>query len=171
MVIRRVRADHATDVQQYRRLRNTGLKDFPDAFTTTCEEGVATPSEKLARRFGGTGTDEFILDAFPDADELLGAVGFERETRIKQLHKGHVIGMFVAAAARGTGLGRKLLQALIEEALQMRGLEQISLSVARSNEGARRLGLSAGFATYGAELRGIKVGGVCYDNEFMALRL
>ncbi len=169
ITIRRLRADVATDVQQYWQLRNGGLQEFPDAFTTSHEEGVATPPEKLAKRFGGAGSDDFFLGAFADDGSLLGAVGFERETRIKQRHKGLVIGMYVTAAARGTGLGKQLLATLIEEARQLGGLEQITLSVTRSNEGARQLYLAAGFVSFGVETRAIKVGTVYYDKEFMAL--
>jgi ribosomal protein S18 acetylase RimI-like enzyme len=171
VVIRRLSAESPTDVAQYWQVRNQGLKEFPDAFTTSYEEGVATAPEKLAKRFGGQNSDDFVIGAVSANDKLLGCTGFERETRTKQRHKGKVIGMYVIPDARGMGLGRKLLVALLLEAKQLEGLEQIILSVTHSNEGARSLYISMGFVTFGVERNAIKVGQNYYDKEFMALNL
>ncbi len=171
VVIRRLSAKSPTDVAQYWLVRNQGLKEFPDAFTTSYEEGVATAPEKLAKRFGGENSDDFVIGAFSTTGKLLGCTGFERETRAKQRHKGKVIGMVVIPDARGAGLGRKILAALLLEAKQLEGLEQIVLSVTHSNEGARRLYLGMGFVTFGIERNAIKVGQNYYDKEFMALNL
>jgi ribosomal protein S18 acetylase RimI-like enzyme len=171
VVIRRLRAESPTDITQYWQVRNQGLKEFPDAFTTSHEEGAATAPEKLAKRFGGENSDDFVIGAFSATDKLLGCTGFERETRTKQRHKGKVIGMYVIPDARGTGLGRKILAALLLEAKQLDGLEQIILSVTHSNEGARLLYISMGFVTFGIERNAIKVGQNYYDKEFMALNL
>jgi ribosomal protein S18 acetylase RimI-like enzyme len=171
VVIRRLRAESPTDITQYWQVRNQGLKEFPDAFTTSHEEGAATAPEKLAKRFGGENSDDFVIGAFSATDKLLGCTGFERETRTKQRHKGKVIGMYVIPDARGTGLGRKILAALLLEAKQLDGMEQIILSVTHSNEGARLLYISMGFITFGIERNAIKVGQNYYDKEFMALNL
>lgn len=166
-----MRADSPADVAQYWQVRNQALKEFPDAFTTSYEEGVATAPEKLAKRFGGENFDDFVLGAFSATNKLLGCAGFEREKRTKQRHKGKVIGMVVIPDARGAGLGRKILAALLAEAKQLQGLEQILLSVTHSNEGAHALYISMGFATFGIEQNAIKVGQNYYDKEFMALNL
>jgi ribosomal protein S18 acetylase RimI-like enzyme len=171
VVIRRLSAESPTDIAQYWQVRNQGLKEFPDAFTTSYEEGVATAPEKLAKRFGGENSDDFVIGAFSATDKLLGCTGFERETRTKQRHKGKVIGMYVIPDARGTGLGRKILAALLAEAKQLDGLEQIILSVTHTNEGARSLYISMGFITFGIERNAIKLGQNYYDKEFMALNL
>jgi ribosomal protein S18 acetylase RimI-like enzyme len=171
VVIRRLRAESPTDITQYWQVRNQGLKEFPDAFTTSHDEGLATAPEKLAKRFGGENSDDFVIGAFSATDKLLGCTGFERETRTKQRHKGKVLGMYVIPDARGTGLGRKILVALLLEAKQLDGLEQIILSVTHSNEGVRLLYISMGFVTFGIERNAIKVGQNYYDKEFMALNL
>lgn len=170
VVVRRLVAN---DALLYWQTRNQGLKEFPGAFTTTYEEGVATPPEKLAKRFGdrNNGNDDFVLGAFAADGALLGAAGFTRESRIKQRHKGMVIGMYVVPIARGTGLGKLLLHALIDEAQQIDGLEQLWLTVTHSNETARNLYLRAGFVSFGVEPRAIRVGENYFDKEFMWLRL
>jgi L-amino acid N-acyltransferase YncA len=170
VVIRRLIAG---DALLYWQTRNQGLKEFPDAFTTSYEEGVATPPEKLAKRFGSinNGNDDFVLGAFAEDGALLGTAGFTRESRVKQRHKGLVIGMYVKPMARGTGLGKRLLLALIEEARHIDGLEQLLLTVTHSNDAARNLYLRAGFVSFGVEPRAIRVDEVYYGKEFMWLGL
>ncbi len=159
----------AADAALYRATRNDALAAHPDAFTSTHEEGLATSPEKLAKRFGGNNDDNFMLGAFAADGTLLGYIGFERETRAKLRHKGAIISMFVASQARGQGLGARLLAEAIAQAQRLPGLEQLWLSVTRSNESARQLYLRAGFVSYGVEPRAIKDGERYFDKEFMVL--
>ena len=168
MLIRRLRVE---DAAAYWETRNQGLGEFPEAFTTSVEEGLATEPTALAKRFGGNGGDDFVLGAFSDDGRLAGFAGFQREARTKRRHTGTLIGMYVVAEFRGTGLGEQLLQSLIDAVRKLDGMEQLNLSVTRSNASARRLYLRAGFAPWGVERNGIKVDGVCHDKEHMALAL
>ena len=160
----------AADAQAYWETRNQGLLEFPDAFTTTYEEGRATAPEVLAQRIASDG-DDFVLGAFDTADTLLGYAGFQRETRVKQRHKGKVLGMYVVPAARGSGLGKRLLLDLITRVRKLDGMELLVLTVTHSNEAARQLYLSTGFVSFGVEPNAIKVDGASYAKEHMALRL
>ena len=153
----------------YWETRNRGLKEFPDAFTTSVEEGIATTPATLALRFGGNGSDDFVLGAFSSDGMLNGYAGFQRERRKKSRHKGTLVGMYVIPEFRGGGSGRKLLLALIEEVRQLQDMEQLNLSVTHSNVGARQLYLDAGFRPFGLEKNAIKIDGVYYDKEYMAL--
>ena len=161
----------ATDAHQYWMTRNRGLKEFPDAFTTTYEEGVATPPEQLARRFGGNGSDDFVLGAFPADGDLAGFAGFQRETRMKNCHRGTLLGMYVVPEHRGHRMGHALLERLIAELRTIEGMERLNLTVTHSNDGARALYLGAGFVSFGIEKNALKTGGRYYDKEHMALVL
>jgi ribosomal protein S18 acetylase RimI-like enzyme len=161
----------AVDADAYWQTRNRGLAEFPDAFTSSVEEGIATAPATLARRFGGRDTDDFVLGAFAEDGTLAGYAGFQREVRQKNRHKGSLVGMYVVPQYRGQGLGKRLLRALIEEVRNLDGVEQLNLSVTRSNAGARALYLAAGFVPFGVEKNAIKVEGVYYDKEHMALAL
>lgn len=158
------------DANLYWATRNHGLLEFPDAFTSSYEEGLAIPPEKLALRFGGTHSDDFVMGAF-SGDVLAGCTGFQRETRIKSRHKGTIIGMYVIPAFRGRHLGRKLVDALIARVRTINGLEQINLTVTHSNEGARSLYLAAGFVSFGVEANALKIGDAYFDKEYMSLKL
>jgi ribosomal protein S18 acetylase RimI-like enzyme len=68
-------------------------------------------------------------------------------------------------------LGRALLQAVIDYARDRGKLEQLVLTVTRSNQPAIELYRSAGFRTFGMEPRALKVGGDYFDKEHMILFL
>jgi ribosomal protein S18 acetylase RimI-like enzyme len=168
MQIRRLAAD---DVVAYRALRLRALQTNPEAFGSSYEETVAQPIAYMARRLVPSPDEPytFFLGAF-DPD-LIGAVGFIRETRSKTRHKGAIISMYVAEVARGRGVGRALMERAIAEARQQPGLEQIVLMVVSSNEPAVRLYAACGFTRYGVEPCALKLGETCFDQDLMVLRL
>ena len=159
------------DAHAYWETRNRGLNEFPTAFTTSIEEGLATTPANLAKRFGDGGSDDFVLGAFTDDGKLIGYAGFQRESRKKIRHKGTLVGMYVAPEFRSAGVGKQLLALLIENVRQLHDMEQIKLSVTHANAGARELYLRAGFVPFGVEKNAIKVDGAYYDKEYMALAL
>ena len=161
----------AGDAQAYWLTRNRGLAEFPDAFTSSVEEGIAMQSAELATRFGGNGSDDFVLGAFTDDGSLAGYAGFQRETRQKNRHKGTLVGMYVVPEFRDRGLGQTLLLKLVEEVRALHGMEKLNLSVTHSNAGARELYLRAGFVPFGVEQNAIKVCGVGFTKEYMSLTL
>jgi ribosomal protein S18 acetylase RimI-like enzyme len=106
----------------------------------------------------------FVVDA------LVGTVALIVPPKLKQRHKGHVVGVYVAPTWRGTGLARALTARLIAEA-RAGGLILLTLSVTIGNETARRLYLDAGFTPYGVEPASLMIGSDLLDAELMALYL
>lgn len=107
--------------------------------------------------------ENFTLGAFNDEGELMGTVGFKRDNFLKLRHKGLIFRMYISEKAKGQGLGRKLLLALIERAKQGEGLRQLYLTVVSNNQRAISLYLSAGFELYSREKESIKMA----ENEFV----
>ena len=161
----------AADLADYKRLRDEMLGLHPEAFTSdAATDARLEPTDYLHRlgldhREGG----QFVLGAWR-AKRLLGAIGCERESRLKVSHIGHVIGMMVRPESRGAGIGALLLEACIAEARQA-GLEMLTLSVTAGNAGAVRLYERHGFAAYGVLHRALKVDGRYHDKLHMALSL
>lgn len=155
-----------TDVERYRTLRLYSLRESPRAFTNSVEEFGRLPVSGLTSRFQG---DNFTLGAF-EAEQLVGMVGFFRETLTKLRHKGHIVSLYVMPAQRGRGLARALLTESIAQAKRQPGLEQILLSVVETQTVAKRLYESLGFTVYGRAPRAVKIGGMTYDEELMVLR-
>jgi ribosomal protein S18 acetylase RimI-like enzyme len=75
----------------------------------------------------------------------------------------------VREEARGRGVGRALVLAVIEHARAQ--VVQLHAAVVTSNEAARALYRSLGFATYGLEPRGLFCAGQYLDQELMLLML
>ncbi len=161
----------AADLADYKRLRDDMLALHPEAFTSDADsEARKEPADYLhrlglERRDGG----QFVLGAWA-AQRLIGAIGCEREARLKVRHIGHVIGMMVRPEVRGAGIGALLLEACIAEARQA-GLEMLTLTVTAENGGAVRLYEHHGFAAYGTLRRALKVAGRYHDKLHMALVL
>lgn len=107
--------------------------------------------------------ENFTLGAFSDEGDLLGTAGFKRDLFVKLKHKGLIFRMYVSEKAKGQGLGRKLLRATIERAMQSNGLRQIYLTVVATNQRAKNLYLSEGFEIFSTERNSIKMA----ENEFV----
>ena len=160
-VIRRLRADEPA---LYRDIRLEALRLHPDAFGASFEDEAARPLAFFEQRLTGN----VIFGGFRD-QELLGTAGFMPETGAKRAHKAHFWGMYVRAAARGTGLARRLVEAVLDHAKDR--AELVQLSVVSGNVPARRLYASLGFEPYGIEERSLKVAGRYLDEVHMVRRL
>lgn len=101
---------------------------------------------------------------------LVGTAGLVVSPKLKQRHKGHVVGVYVAPHWRQKGLARALLDHLIHEA-HTSGLILLTLSVTAGNTAARLLYLRAGFKVYGVEPLSLRIEADFLDEELMALRL
>lgn len=167
-------AAHATirllndaDLPAYKALRDVGLKNDPEAFTTDFDRASALPPATYATRLGQPPDDHFILGAFDAQGAMLGAVVCEREARLKKRHEAALAGMIIAPGVRGRGIGKALLARFDELARQLPGLEQVVLSVTASNAHAVKLYQDAGFVRYGLQPRAIKLDGRYHDKVLM----
>ena len=111
----------------------------------------------------------FYLGAFEE--ELVGIVLFSREEGSKFQHRGFVTSMAVHPEKRGHGIGKALIQALIAQAKQLEGVDQLELGVVTVNSAARRLYHSLGFEVYGITPRALKLGEQYWDEELMVFDL
>jgi len=77
--------------------------------------------------------------------------------------------VFVKPAARGRGIAKSLMQAAIERAKTINGVEMILLTVSVDQPTPRKLYESLGFRSIGVEPKGIKIGNDSHDEEHMVL--
>ena len=133
----------------------------PEAFGNTFEVENARPIELFADRIRHSGT----MGAFEGA-EILGVSGLRANQGPKESHKGTLVGMYVRPQARNRGVGRRLVEAVIEVA-RRRGVELLQLAVVSDNEPARRLYARLGFVEYGIEKKSLKQGGRYTDEVLM----
>jgi RimJ/RimL family protein N-acetyltransferase len=159
--IRRLKPE---DAGAYRGIRLEGLKHHPEAFGSTFEAEFTKPLAWFFERL----SQSTVFGAF-SRDELLGVAGFAVRSGEKESHKGLLWGMYVRPRARGAGVARRLVEAVIEFARPR--VELLQLSVVVGNERARRLYAGLGFVEYGIELNSLKYDGRYYDEFLMALDL
>ena len=157
------------DAADYRELRLRGLKECPDAFTSSYDEDREKPLAATEGRLAPDGADS-VFGAFAGGT-LAGVAGLAREPRAKNRHKAVVFGMYVAPERARRGIGAALLQYAIERARREPGLEQLVLTVTETNVAARTLYEKAGFRSFGIEPRAIRVGDTYFDKNHMILFL
>ncbi|MEV0109561.1 GNAT family N-acetyltransferase [Nocardia sp. NPDC050799] len=136
----------------FRQIRLRSLADAPYAFGSTLDEarrrGERDWRELLVRRA------QFVAAA---ADTAVGTVGVTGDGGVL-----HLISMWVAPEARGTGVADLLLHAVLDHA-PVRGGDRIRLEVVEGNIAAERLYFRHGFRRTG--VRGT-VGGGDFRPEF-----
>jgi ribosomal protein S18 acetylase RimI-like enzyme len=156
------------DAPAYREFRLRGLREHPEAFTSSFEEDVVKPLAATEARLAAEG-DTAMWGAFVGG-VLAGGIGLSRETRVKNRHKADIVAMYVLPEYARRGIGRALLDQAIAYARDT-GIEQLTLTVTQTNAAARELYAAAGFVTFGIEPRAIKVAGEYFAKEHMILLL
>lgn len=159
------------DLRAYKALRDEMLEDHPEAFTSDALTERHRRADDYLPRLGLEQPDggHLLLGAW-HAGGLAGAVGLERDRRLKVRHIGHLVGMMVRLRSRGHGMGSGLLGALVGEA-RAADLELLTLTVTEGNEGAIRLYERAGFVRFGRLQKAIKVGDQYHAKVYMAKSL
>ena len=154
----------SVDVERFRAVRLEGLRSDPDGFRYSEAEDAAITSDEWAARL-----DRGFVVAAQQNGDLLGVGGFSRVAGDRLQHKGLIWGMYVRAAARGTGVADAIMRALIEHA---RGeVRQLQLTVMSSNARARAFYERHGFVHYAIEPQAVKQGNDYRDESSMWLLL
>lgn len=159
------------DLAAYKALRDHALAHHEEAFTSDAPTEALRTAQSYASRLGRGGDGEsFTLGAFR-GDRLVGAISCERDPRTKVRHVGHIVGTMVQVDEQGRGVGKALLDALIERASADDELQQLTLTVTAGNAAAEGLYARAGFVRFGTLPRAIRVGGRYHDKHHMMLSL
>ncbi|MBU8880482.1 GNAT family N-acetyltransferase [Bacillus sp. FJAT-29790] len=157
-----------SDANDYRKVRLEALKNHPEAFASSYEEEVETSAEVYESRF--LSVDSFTFGAF-ESEKLIGTVTLLKENKLKLKHRANIVAMYVSAEKRRMGTGKALITAALEKAKEVKGIEQVYLSVVSANESAKKLYSSFGFEVFGEDKRALKIGNTYYDDEHMVLFL
>ena len=151
------------DAQDYRDLRLEALQKNPEAFAATFESeqknSVEYYQNKLKR-------NEFWNYGYFDQNELVGIVTLLREQGPKLHHRSSIVAMYVTEKVRKRGIGKELMQAVIQQAKKIDGIEQIYLSVVTTNISAITLYQALGFEIFGTEKRALKTDDGTYWDEY-----
>jgi ribosomal protein S18 acetylase RimI-like enzyme len=142
--IRRITPDDGPDL---RAVRLAALTDTPSAFGSTYDEEVGRSDDEWSdrARWASAGVERITLLA-RQRDRTVGiAGGYREETGSTEVH---LVSMWTAPEVRRSGLGRQLVRAVIDWALET-GALSVGLWVTRGNGPAQLLYESMGFRETG----------------------
>ena len=163
MTIRRLSSP--ADVPVFQKLRLEALTEAPEAFASTYADWVDLPDTEWARRLAESPTWAAFEGALP-----IGLMGYMRERPARNAHRALLVMVYVSPSARGHGVGRRMLAAVLDGA-RGEGIIQMELGVAADNRDAIALYEAAGFRHMGRIPDAFHSDGRFSDEERMYLRL
>ena len=142
----------------YRALMLEAYERHPEAFASSAAERAALPLVWWKNRLlEGDAAGQVVFGAFAET-ELAGVAGLRFESREKEHHKATLFGMYVRERFRGEGLGRQLVEAVLDHARGRPETLLVQLTVIETNTHARRLYEACGFTAFGTEPLAVHVG-------------
>ena len=140
------------DTGPYRSLMLEAYDAHPDAFTSSVAERWRSRCHRgwVARLRDDACASEMVIGAFA-RDTLVGVAGLAFASREKAKHKATLFGMYVPAAHRNHGLGRRLVIEALAHAKDRPVTRLVQLTVTDGNASAEALYASCGFVRFGVE--------------------
>jgi len=163
----KIRPLTAEDATLYKALRLEALRNHPEAFGSDYEAEKDRPIERYATRLESEQASTF--GAFREG-ELVGVVTIVCLEPVKMKHRANLFAMYVTPRARKQQVGRQLVEKALQILEEHPLIEQVHLSVVRTNEAAKALYRSLGFESYAIEPRALKINDTYHDEELMWYR-
>lgn len=132
----------AGDEDRLREVRLRALADAPKAFASTYEREERFSRDVWTARLTGDGSVNLLA---VEGGRALGMTSARIEERPGTAH---LLGMWVAPEARGRGVGRRLIDAIVEWARE-REIRELGLWVTDANDPAHALYGNSGFRSTG----------------------
>jgi len=161
----RIRRLVPADAAEFVALRREMLADTPVAFLGDLDDDECLDLEVMEARLSSSESPIFCAEN--EDGEFCSVAGFYRDRRAKMRHRGTVWGVYTRPGSRRLGLSRRVIEAALDHASEMEGLDVLLLSVSVEAPGAQALYKSLGFTAWGQEPRAVMVDGRQVDEIHM----
>jgi RimJ/RimL family protein N-acetyltransferase len=150
--------------RDYRDLRLESLKNEPIAFSSSYEEEQPTPENIWRERIKN------ICFAI-DNNKPIGLAGIFRNNRLKTNHVCEMFGVYVRKEYRGKGVGKKLIETVLTEIQNLKGIKVINVGINPTQKAARHLYRKYGFKTVAHFKKAMFINDKFYDALIMEKHL
>lgn len=169
MHITQLNSEHAPE---YQRLRLEALEHDPNAFMTSLDQEKRKDESEFGRELAFARSLGYLgyygIFANDNTSHLLGYCHISQSFLPKQEHVVFLFNLYIAAAARRTGIGHQLLNHVWKICAQ-HGIEIVFASCSASNTAALSFYQREGFRECGRKPRSMKWQGA-YDDEVELVR-
>jgi ribosomal protein S18 acetylase RimI-like enzyme len=150
--------------EEYKDLRLEALEMVPQAFLDDPEQAQKESLNEWQRKMKNM--------YFAEVDgKWVGMIGAYQEEKTKTKHILNVVSFYVSPKYRGQGIGKALLEQVIQHAKETPGVKKLLLGVVTTQKPAYALYRSLGFIEGGQLKYGVKVGDTYFDEYLMELYL
>ena len=160
-----IRTLSEADAASYRSLRLRGLREHPEAFSSSYEEECERSLHDVAARLRASDLG-VAFGAFV-GEQLAGSVGVYRDRHRKLAHRAMLVGMYVAPEHRKLSIGRALVERAVQHATTVLRARQVVLGVGADNAAAIALYRGVGFEPFGVERDYLFADGQYHDEMHM----
>lgn len=137
-------------------------EEEPTAFTSTATERETLPTSWWEARMRDSPEAAMRTWGAFAGCTLIGTAALEFSPRLKLRHKAALIAMYVSPPARGAGVGRGLVSAVLQHAHSIPHLHLVQLTVTADNHAARALYERNGFQLWGIEPDAVRHAGTSW---------
>lgn len=165
-----IRELNSNEWQLFKAIRLEALKTNPMAFSNTYEDVLKYSDEKWQQQLQDAAqrTDCVFCFAF-DNKQVIGMNGAWWNNKPITKHVAEVFGVFVNPAYRGKGIGKRLMQSIIDEVGKIPQFTKVKLGVTATNLPALKLYESCGLKVVGKHEKELKFGDEFYDELLMEM--
>jgi len=161
-----IREARARDIQQLLALRLEALQQHPLAFSSSPDDD-RLDLEHLQKIIS---EDKQVIFCAAHGENIVGMVGAYVQPKRKLSHRCDVWGAYLRASERGHGVGRQLMEAVVDRARSW-SCESIHLGVTSGSKEAIGLYQSLGFVSCGIVARAIVDGEHAASEHIMVFHL
>lgn len=143
------------DALSYKELRLYSLKESPFSFSDSYEDQKNKSLSDFQNEIIKIDNplESFTLGAFNNENQLIGFVKFKRDGRSKARHRASLYSLYVKPDYRKNGIGRKLVEELLNSIINLTELKQLQLSTIITKDSLVNFYRSFGFKKLGGIIR------------------